>query len=181
MTPDEILELGRQLMESLRGLHWRDLLPLRLTMPQVKVLHVLSRCGRVSAGELADILGVSAPTVSDLVERMASMGLVQRERGQTDRRVVHLSLTPAGEETLRRVRQEHWAFLRELLEDMSPPDRDALGRGLRALWKVAERHALREAGDRPARRRPERAEAGAGGPAGSGGQAGGGSERGGPH
>jgi len=139
LTPEEILELGRQLMESLRGLHWRDLLPLRLTMPQVKVLHVLSRCGKVSAGELADILGVSAPTVSDLVERMASMGLVQRERSRADRRVVHLSVTVAGEEALQQVRQERWSLLRELLEDMSPPDRDALGRGLRALREAAER------------------------------------------
>jgi len=139
LTPEEILELGRQLMESLRGLHWRDLLPLRLTMPQVKVLHVLSRCGKVSAGELAGILGVSAPTVSDLVERMASMGLVQRERSRADRRVVHLSVTVAGEEALQQVRQERWSLLRELLEDMSPADRDALGRGLRALCEAAER------------------------------------------
>lgn len=146
LTAEEVMELGRRLMDSLRELHWRDLLPLRLTMPQVKALHVLSRCGKVTAGELARILGVAAPTVTDLVDRMSSLGLVERERGQADRRVVQLSVTPAGEEILRQVRQEHWTLLRDLLEEMSPADRDALGRGLQALWEAARRH--REGGSR---------------------------------
>lgn len=146
LTPEHLLDLCQQVMQSLRGLHWRELLPLRLTMPQVKVLHVLSRREKVTAGELAEILGVSAPTVTNLVGRMVSLGLVHRERGRTDRRVVYVSMTPAGEETLRQVRQEHWSVLRELFGEMSAGDRAALGRGLQAL-REAVGHYVRRRGE----------------------------------
>jgi DNA-binding MarR family transcriptional regulator len=140
---EQLLELCQQVMRSLKELRWRELLPLRLTMPQLKVLHVLSRRGKVSAGELADILAVSAPTVTDLVERMAAMGLVRKERGRTDRRVVYVCMTPAGEETLRQVRQEHWSVVRELLAEMTGEDRAALGRSLEALREAVVRYARR--------------------------------------
>ena len=142
-TPEDLVDLCQQVMRSLKEFRWRELLPLRLTMPQVKVLHVLSRRGRVSAGELADMLGVSAPTVTDLVERMVAAGLVHKERSRTDRRVVHVSMTPAGEETLRQVRQEHWSLVRDLFGEMTAGDRAALGRGLEALREAVECYARR--------------------------------------
>jgi len=140
-SAEDLLVMYQELVRSIRELHWHELLPVRLTMPQLKVLHVLCRHGKVTAGELAETLGVSAPTVTDIVERMSALGLVTKERGCEDRRVVYVSVTPAGEETLRQVLQERWSFYRDLFEGMSPGERDAVGRGLQALQEAVRRHS----------------------------------------
>ncbi len=47
-------------------------------------------------GELAEHLGVREPTVTATVDRAEAEGLVRRVRDVTDRRIVRVSMTPAG-------------------------------------------------------------------------------------
>ena len=51
---------------------------------------------RASMGEVAEALGLSRPGVTSTVSRLVADGLVVRERGDADRRVLHATLTPAG-------------------------------------------------------------------------------------
>lgn len=64
---------------------------------------------RVSATMLCDELRIQKPQMAILLSRMEEKGLIKRERSQTDRRVVHVSLTgaslPLYEEEHRRVMQ----------------------------------------------------------------------------
>ena len=55
---------------------------------------------RVTMGELAARLRISANTASELVSRAARAGLVVRERSAADLRVVELRLTDEGERRL---------------------------------------------------------------------------------
>ncbi|WP_410872090.1 MarR family winged helix-turn-helix transcriptional regulator [Nocardia sp. A7] len=50
----------------------------------------------LSAGQLSKLMGVSAPAVTYLVERMIEAGHLQRVPDPTDRRRVHLSYTDQG-------------------------------------------------------------------------------------
>jgi DNA-binding MarR family transcriptional regulator len=54
-------------------------------------------------GEIADRLQEKHNSVIELVNRLERRHLIQRQRDRHDRRVVHLSLTPAGEALLRKV------------------------------------------------------------------------------
>ena len=49
-------------------------------------------------GELAEALGLSRPGVTNTVDRLVAEGLVLRERGGSDKRLLHARLTPAGRE-----------------------------------------------------------------------------------
>lgn len=69
---------------------------------QLHVLGLLRDHGPVTLTQLAGRLGIAPPSASTIVDRMVEAGLVHRERGVADRRLVSLSLTPAGSQALSR-------------------------------------------------------------------------------
>ncbi|HWD37990.1 MAG TPA: MarR family transcriptional regulator [Fimbriimonas sp.] len=67
-----------------------------------------------SVGELADSLQLKHHATVGLVDRCQAAGLVERTPDQTDRRVVHVSLTEKGEDTLRKLTERNLPELRAL-------------------------------------------------------------------
>lgn len=68
-----------------------------LTDAQWKPLWIIG-CGRAdSAFELSRMLDIDAGATTRTLDRLEAKGLVERVRSETDRRVVHLRLTAAGE------------------------------------------------------------------------------------
>ncbi|MFE7744019.1 MarR family winged helix-turn-helix transcriptional regulator [Nocardia sp. NPDC057455] len=68
-----------------------------------------------SIGDIAGYLSVRHHSVVQLIDRTEQLGLVARKRGQSnDRRVVHLTLTEAGKETLALLGATHLEELRRL-------------------------------------------------------------------
>ena|SRR5882672_9278737 len=59
--------------------------------------------GRSTVSELVATLALTQSAVTELVQRAEQAGLVRRAGSTDDARVVHLSLTPEGEERLARV------------------------------------------------------------------------------
>lgn len=57
---------------------------------------------RATVTQLAQRLRLAQTTVTDLVSRAEKVGLVERERSDTDARVAHLRLTAEGERRLAR-------------------------------------------------------------------------------
>jgi DNA-binding MarR family transcriptional regulator len=70
--------------------------------------------GDPTIGDVAEALLVKRHTASELVDRTAALGLVERERDEADHRRVLLRLTPAGQEVLRKLTDVHLAELRGL-------------------------------------------------------------------
>jgi DNA-binding MarR family transcriptional regulator len=86
---------------------------------------------RASMGEVAEALGLSRPGVTNTVNRLVAEGLVLRERGGSDKRLLHARLTPTGREKVRAATQTHddlVAHLLTLLADDAAVVTDALAR-----------------------------------------------------
>ena len=71
-----------------------------LTGPQLVVLKELGRQGGVPVGRLARAVHLSQATVTGILVRLGKRGLVQRRKGEQDKRRVHVWLTLAGGEVL---------------------------------------------------------------------------------
>lgn len=76
----------------------RLLEPWGLTYPQYLVLVELWDRGELSVRELGDDLGLDSGTLSPLLKRMETAGLVTRTRRADDNRVVVVAPTPRAEE-----------------------------------------------------------------------------------
>src|SRR4028119_584952 len=97
-------QVGRQLSFALYSasnrlirLHRPFLEPLGLTYPQFLVMLSLYEGTPRTVGDLGLELGMETGTLTPLLKRLQSAGLVTRTRDQQDERRVLIDLTPAGE------------------------------------------------------------------------------------
>lgn len=103
-----------------------------LTDAQWKPLWLLAS-GRADTGnELARALEIDAGAMTRLLDRLEAKGLVERERSEADRRVVHLRLTAAGRAAAEQVPHVLAAVNNDFLRGFSEPEwqqlQDLLGR-----------------------------------------------------
>ena len=122
----------------LRQLREEDL-TLGLGPTQLSALSVLVFGGPQTIGALARIEQIAAPTVSRLVDALARAGLAAREADARDRRVIHVSATPAGISLMQRGRQQRVQRLVRLLEDLDPAELETVGAAAERLAGLLHR------------------------------------------
>jgi DNA-binding MarR family transcriptional regulator len=100
--------------------------------------HTLRRImnGRTSVSELADCLHVSQPNVSRAVDELVQKGYVIRERMQTDRRKLELSLTLAAESLFANIHKELDNLLEKNFDSLSDNEIEKLFEAIEILKKV---------------------------------------------
>ena len=107
---------------------YRPLLePMGLTHPQYLVMLALWEDEPLRVSELADRLSLEPATLSPLLKRLESAGLVTRRRDPDDERAVAVGLTPAGRR------------LRARAEQIPPAVMARLGMGLTELEDLRDR------------------------------------------
>lgn len=121
----------------------------RLPTQSMAVLQHLSMAGPLTVGEAARHFDRAQSVVSELVDRLAAEGLVERMRDERDRRRVLVWLTPAAIALLEEDRQVLApALVRAALARMKPAARRALVDGMRALVAAADEVAEQRRGRR---------------------------------
>ncbi|MCA1218179.1 MarR family winged helix-turn-helix transcriptional regulator [Streptomyces sp. 8L] len=107
-----------------------------LSVAGFDVLTALRRAGapyRLTAGQLADFGLVSSAGITLRVDRLEKDGLIVRERGPEDRRVVYSRLTEAGLAKIDEVFAEHLDNERRMLGGLTPVEFRQLARLLPKL------------------------------------------------
>ncbi|WP_328555055.1 MULTISPECIES: MarR family winged helix-turn-helix transcriptional regulator [unclassified Streptomyces] len=114
---------------------------LGLTYPQYLVLLVLWELGETTVKELGTALHLDYGTMSPLLKRLESAGLVRRERSAHDERSVRVALTGRGELLRERAEEVPQALL--TATGLSEADVTRLREELRRLTERAEDAAAR--------------------------------------
>ncbi len=117
---DEISKLIPKLMRGIKTDIFRHA---HITHGQIVILMNLYGTGESKVGTLAKALGVSAPTVSGIIERMVKQGYVERAASWEDRRCIIISLRPKGEriiKDLQKVIRKRWS---QILVYLTPSER----------------------------------------------------------
>ncbi|HSP65136.1 MAG TPA: MarR family transcriptional regulator [Candidatus Deferrimicrobium sp.] len=106
---------------------------------QVHVLGVLREVGApVTVSHLATRLGISPPSASAIVDRMVDGGLVARERSEEDRRIVSVSVTPAGAAALKEAVGGRRGWLERVLGRLDASELSDTVRVLRRLEQALD-------------------------------------------
>jgi DNA-binding MarR family transcriptional regulator len=102
-TQDAALEEVRTSFAGLfaaeRRLRGRDHASGELTHAHIRSVHALSD-GEMTAGELARSAELNPASVTAMLDHLEGVGIVERRRSTTDRRVCHVALTEKGRELL---------------------------------------------------------------------------------
>lgn len=113
-----------------------------LTLPQLRALVVLDTCGPVKLAVMAATLGVNPSTALRMVERLESVGLIDRKANPDNRREVILRLTPTGRDLVERVLANRRTEIRALVQQLPAEARAALVPALTALTEAADEMAV---------------------------------------
>lgn len=104
------------------------------TLPRFDVMAALHRSGpELTMSELSRLLLVSNGNVTAVVGRLVDDGLVARRPSDTDRRIVHVSLTDEGRRRFDELAADHEARVDALFSHVTASDLDQLDELLHRL------------------------------------------------
>lgn len=98
----------------------------------VQVLIALGR-GPHSIRQLAGVVGVSSPAVTQLVNHLEEHKMVERRHDPSDRRVVLVDYAPGMQDIARRMMEGRRRRLREAVNSLTDEEARAFLKGLRLL------------------------------------------------
>ena len=101
-----------------------------------RVLFHLGMYGDMTAVEIGRRARIHKTKVSRAVQKLTERRYLTRTQDETDRRVEHLRLTPAGESAYRDLRGEAERYDAALVSKFAPEDVDTLRNMLRTLAKT---------------------------------------------
>jgi DNA-binding MarR family transcriptional regulator len=100
---------------------------------ETRTLHYLYHHPDATLGDVAAGTGVSPSTASEVVDRLVTAGLVDREVDPRDRRRIVLRLTPGAQETGDRLHAALVEMVRATLERLDPAEWPVFIRSLEVL------------------------------------------------
>jgi DNA-binding MarR family transcriptional regulator len=125
-----LLRVGRELRREAREVG--------VSPEQVSLLVAVKYAPGIGIGDLAARERVSAPAMSNHVDRLERAGLVTRTPSTDDKRRVGLSLTDEGQRVLRRVRSRRTAWLASRLGKLDPAELATVEAAVAPLSRLLE-------------------------------------------
>lgn len=123
-----------------------------LSLTQIKLLHHLEVMpGELTLKEASELVHVSMPAASRMVDDLVRRGLAQRREDDDDRRMKRVCLTDAGRTVIRDLNAARLNRLEQVVSGMTDVERRPLAQALAVLLERDEVAACRpEAPPRPA-------------------------------
>ena len=144
----EILRLRRALTRAEQTLADAErslLAPHQLCASDLEILERLTRKGRERVNALAPRVGLTSGSMTTAVQRLRKRDLVSTRRDLTDKRVVWVEVTAAGQTLADKLTKQRAALLGELFEAWSAREQAILANFLKRLRKDAGTSVLEDA------------------------------------
>ena len=109
-----------------------------MTLHQVLLLNKLGNVGDSTLSEIADLMRMSAPSISQMIDRLVEIDLVSRSEDQADRRRKRIAVTPKGQRLLERLYEARSADYLAGIAPLSKGVRVDLARALAAALSELE-------------------------------------------
>lgn len=122
----EILDAVRRIVQTLRASSRYAERRVGLSAAQLFVLHKLAETPAISLNDLAERTRTHQSSVSTVVSRLVTRGLVQRTQAQADGRRLELTLTPRGRRLVARAPEPAQESLIRSIERLAPGRRRLL-------------------------------------------------------
>ncbi|GAX92036.1 MarR family winged helix-turn-helix transcriptional regulator [Effusibacillus lacus] len=133
----EIRQLFRRINKLFEKIVARDLAELGITVPQILVMKQIYHEPR-TIGQISEAVHLSYSTVSGIIDRLERQGLVERQRDETDRRVIWIHNTGRVEQIRSQIPALRDEYFADLLKGLTEAEVDTVVRALQLLYKHLE-------------------------------------------
>ncbi|SMC51031.1 MarR family winged helix-turn-helix transcriptional regulator [Lentzea albidocapillata] len=117
-----------------------------ITLPQFRLLVILDSRGMMRLTSLAELLDVNPSTVTRMVDRLVTTGMIARQANPATRREVVVDLTAEGRRVVRGVTRRRRSAISRIVARMSEDERRGLVGALAAFTEAGGEPAV-NAGD----------------------------------
>jgi DNA-binding MarR family transcriptional regulator len=107
-----------------------------ITPHHFEIINLLEVEGTLRPSEIGDRLQIAKAQMTKLIDRLVTMGIVERKMDTTDRRTHNIVLTPQAREMLGRHKQKTIDAVREIMSSLSNEELENLSTSLRKLRDV---------------------------------------------
>ena len=135
---EEVVQLQRRIGHTMGQYAPHAWMDLNLTIGQLKSLFFIDFQGSTNFKKLADVLGVTPPNVTGIIDRLVGQGLVSRKENPEDRRMFLLKTTDKGKALLARLRESRLSHISDILMQLSLEELATLAQGLTAVARAVE-------------------------------------------
>ncbi|WP_191966644.1 MarR family transcriptional regulator [Microbacterium testaceum] len=137
--PDAAASVARG-TRAMLGLTLRSLGPTleTVTLPQWRVLALVHRVERVRQVDIAEAMDVSAPTVTRMIERLVTKGLLTRATSAQNRRESEITLTTPGRQLVMDALERRMDAVSALLDSLDVEEQQALARAAELITSRLE-------------------------------------------
>ena len=120
---------------------------LDLTYNQYKALLTLSNAGLSTLNSFSHDLDVATSSASQMVERLVTMGLVERKQADGDRRSIVLKTSREGERLLEKIKENIVMRYQDLFRYLGPTEQANLAGAIHTIVRVLEKAIEGEKGE----------------------------------
>ena len=113
----------------------------RLNRTDMRCVDILDREGRLTAGRLAELTGLSSGAITTAIDRLERRGLARRVRDDADRRKVYVELGDEAHNLAEQFYGEHAALAERLFQRYSEKELELLLGFVRGSREFNERKA----------------------------------------
>ncbi|MCP4022024.1 MAG: MarR family transcriptional regulator [Desulfobacteraceae bacterium] len=115
-----------------------------MSISQFHTIMAIRRKGKVSLKELSQMLQISPPSASSMVNRLVEKGVVKRHQSSKDRRKIEISLTQKALLRHERVEKAMFASFVDLIEKLGP---DTTEKWCQVIEEIHEIFRLEDRGE----------------------------------
>jgi DNA-binding MarR family transcriptional regulator len=138
-TQEPALALMRDLVRTYQAFYAYDeehIRQLGLTVPQFDVICTLGNTSGLMMGQIAEKTLVTKGTLTGIIDRLESKGLVRREVPPENRRCFIVVLTSEGQEMFEEIFPAHIAYLKQRLNALSDEEMQQIETALQRLREL---------------------------------------------
>jgi len=110
-----------------------------LSASQVNALMRIFHAGECSVSEISHHLGITNAAASQMIDRLVSLGLIQRSEDQRDRRNKVLTLAPKGRQLIEQGIEARRQWMEALTTALNPEEQESIIHALTLLTRAAQR------------------------------------------
>ena len=122
----------------------RENVGVNISIAQLKALSAFHEDRPYTMSELSRNALVKMPSMTEMVDRLETAGILERVRDDRDRRVVHVRLTEKGKELHYGFLERRRAELDDVFKDLDASDRGELVRALATVSRILTKIAPQE-------------------------------------
>ena len=108
----------RTLLQEIMFLQMGSLRTRGITIPKFFLMKFLYYHGRRKTSEISELLGISLPAVSEILNSMENENLIIRTHDENDRRIVAIELSQEGKALVNSLEKHNQGLIEEALNSM---------------------------------------------------------------